>query len=571
MLQYYKNRLLTTLAIVIMTTLALVVIFASCAKVMAPTGGIKDTIPPVLVRSIPALKSTNFKGKEVIITFNEFIQPLKDANNQVIISPPPEKQPLMRLKGKSIVIKFAEDLKPNSTYNIFFGDAILDLNEGNVKKNFYFTFSTGDKLDTLELRGRVNNAETGLPEKDIFVELYTGMDDSLPMKERPYYVGKSNTSGDFTVKYLANKSYKLFALKDANSNLKYDLPTEAIAFASNPVTPEAPLPDSVDSLKRINTGNYHHLALFTETDSIQRIEKKSQSERKKITLEFRYPVKKLSIQPINFKAENWNFNEWNSRRDTLNAWFTKELPDTLQMAIKADNMKLDTLQFILKAQKLVTNKKSQKKEPIKETVQLSPSSLEGSIQPYSKPLVFESLTPVKETKLTGLRLIQEKDTMFVNAVWADTLSHRRFKIDKKWKEKTSYSLLIPSGRLTDIFGAVNDSINIQFTTWEERDYGSIILDAKISTTKGQWIFQLMNEKDGLLGKKITNKSDIVKFDLLTPGKYLVKIIYDENGNGVWDTGNYMKHRQPEKVIRFNMILEVRANWEDKESIELKPD
>lgn len=571
MLQYTKKHLITTLAIVLITTSAIIVMFASCAKVLAPTGGTKDSIAPVLVRSTPALKSINFKDKEIVITFNEFIQPLKDANNQVIISPPPEKMPEMKLKGRSIVIKFVEDLKPNSTYNIFFGDAILDLNEGNIKKNFYFTFSTGDKIDSLELRGRVNNAETGLPEKDVFIELYTGTQDSLPMKERPYYVGKSNISGDFTVKYLADKSYKLFALKDANSNLKYDLPTEAIAFASNPVTPEAPLPDSIDSLKRINTGNYHQLALFLELDSIQRIEKKTLSERQKITLQFRYPVKNLSIQPLNFKAENWNFNEWNTGRDTLNFWFTKELQDTLQMGIKADNMKLDTLQFILKAEKPVANKKDQKKEPVKKKLQIKPTSLQGTIQPYNQPLIFESLTPVNETKLTDLRLIQDKDTTLVNAVWADTLSHRRFKIDKKWKEKSSYSLLIPSERLTDIFGAVNDSVIIQFTTWEERDYGSLALDAKISTTTGQWIFQLLNEKDALLREIKTNKSDIIKFDLLAPAKYLVKIIYDENGNGVWDTGNYMKHRQPEKVIRFNKELEVRAFWDLKESIELKPD
>ncbi|MDP4291922.1 MAG: Ig-like domain-containing protein [Bacteroidota bacterium] len=155
MLKYYKNHLITTLAIV--------VILASCAKIVAPTGGPKDTTPPVLVRSTPVFKSTNFKGKEITITFDEFIQPLKDANNQVIFSPPPEKQPELKLKGKSIIIRFGENLKPNSTYNIYFGDAILDLNEGNIKKNFYFTFSTGDKIDTLELRGRVNNAATGLP------------------------------------------------------------------------------------------------------------------------------------------------------------------------------------------------------------------------------------------------------------------------------------------------------------------------------------------------------------------------------------------------------------------------
>jgi len=565
MLLYNKNRFITTLAIV--------VILASCAKVVAPTGGPKDITPPILVRSVPALKSTNFKGKEIIITFNKFIEPLKDANNQVTISPPPEKQPEMKLKGKSIVIKFAEDLKPNSTYNIFFGDAILDLNEGNIKKNFYFTFSTGDKIDTLELRGRVNNAETGLPEKDIIIALYTGMQDSLPMKERPYYVGKSNISGDFTIKYLANKSYKIFALKDANSNLKYDLPTEAIAFEPKPVIPEAPLPDSADSIKRINTGIYHQLALFLEMDSIQRIEKKTLIDRKKIILQFRYSVKKLDLHPINFKSENWNFNEWNKRRDTLNCWFTKTLPDTIQLGVKADNMKLDTLQFISKSGKQLATKKEQKKGPIKEKIEIRPISLQGAIQPYKLPLIFETITPVNETKLTDLRLINGKDTTHVNAIWADTLTHRRFIINQKWKEKASYSLLIPSGKLTDIFGAVNDSVIIQFSTWEERDYGTLAFDAKISTTTGQWIFQLMSEQNALIREIITNKSEKVTFSLLAPGKYLIKIIYDKNGNGVWDTGNYIKHLQPEKVIRISKALEVRANWDTDldQPIELKPD
>jgi hypothetical protein len=565
MIKFNKNRLINTLAIV--------VILASCAKVVAPTGGPKDTTPPKLVRSTPAFRSTNFKGKEVIITFNKFIQPLKDANNQVIISPPPEKQPEMRLKGKSIVIKFGEDLKPNSTYNIYFGDAIQDLNESNIKKNFYFTFSTGEKIDSLELRGRVNNAETGLPEKDVFVELYTGTTDSLPMKERPFYVGKSNTYGDFTIKYLANKSYKLFALKDANSNLKYDLPTEMIAFDSNPVMPEAPLPDSVDSLKRINTGIYHQVSLFLETDSVQRVDKKSLVDRKKIILQFRFGVKKLDIKTLNFKIDDWNFNEWNNRRDSLSAWFVKPLPDTIQLVVKADNMKPDTLQFVQKVIKQPASTKGPKKETAKVKVDIRPLSLQGSNQPYNQPLTFETTTPVNENKLTGLRLTHGKDTTRVNAVWYDSISHRRFIINQKWKEKSSYSLLIPSGRLKDIFGAVNDSVIIQFNTLEERDYGTIILDTKITTTTGQWIIQLMDEKGTVLRQFITNKSDKVKFELLPPGKYNIKAFYDANSNGVWDTGNYLKHQQPEKVIRFTKLkeFEVRPFFDSIESWELKPD
>jgi len=563
MLKLNKNRIITTLVIA--------VILVSCAKIVAPTGGPKDLTPPILVHSTPGLKSTNFKGKEVIITFNKFIQPLKDANNQVIISPPPEKQPEMKLKGKSIVIKFLEDLKANSTYNIYFGDAIQDLHESNIKKNFYFTFSTGDKLDTLELRGRVNNAETGLPEKDIFVELYKGTADSIPIKERPFYVGKSNVSGDFTLKYLANMSYKLFALKDANSNLKYDLPTEAIAFDDKPVFPDKPLPDSIDSVKRINTPTYHHLALFLETDSVQRVEKKTLTDRKKINFVFRYGVKNLDLKALNFKLDDWNFKEWNKGRDTLNCWFTKPLPDTLQLTIKADNMKLDTLQFYQKIVKPTTVKKTAAKDANREKVELRSISFQGTVQPYDKPLIFETVSPVNENKLSNLRLIRGKDTARVNAVWADTISHRRFIIDQKWREKSAYSLLIPSGKLTDIFGLKNDSVDIHFTTMEERDYGSIIMSANIMSKTGQWICQLLNEKDGFVRQSILNKSGDFRFELLTPAKYKLKFIFDANSNGVWDTGNYLKHRQAEKVILYDKTLEVRPFFEDKETIELKPD
>jgi len=565
MLHINKNRIFSTLAIAVILT--------ACAKIVAPTGGPKDITPPKLVRSTPKLKSTNFKGKEIIITFDEFLQ-LKDAMTQVVVSPPPAKQPEIKLKGRSVVLRFSEDLKPNSTYSIYFGDAIQDLNEGNAKKNFYFTFSTGTQLDTMELRGRVLNAQTGLPEKEVIVSLYTEMKDSIPYKERPFYISKTNVAGDFTIKYLANKPYKLFALKDANSNLMYDLPAEAIAFDSKPVRPEAPLPDSCDSIKRLNTGIYHQLALFQEQDAVQHIQKTIVTQRKKISFAFKYPVKKLQIDPINFKKNNWNIYEWNQRRDSLDCWLAPAMPDTLQFKVKAENMKPDTLQFILKAEKVNNRRAKAGKEQVKpkDKVAIKISSTHGSTQPYNSPLIFETENPVNEKVLKGLRLAHLKDTIFVDAKLADTLSQRRFIVNQKWKEKSSYTLLIPGGKLTDIYGAKNDSVNLMITTWEEREYGTLKVDAKIHTTKGQWLFQLMTEKDVLLREQKANTSGKVEFPLLAPGKYALKIIYDENNNGVWDTGRYLKNRQPEKVIRYTKELIIRANWDtETDPIELKAD
>jgi hypothetical protein len=564
MLHFNKNRIFSTLAIAVILT--------ACAKIVAPTGGPKDITPPKLVRSTPGLKSTNFKGKEVVLTFDEFLQ-LKDIVTQVVVSPPPAKQPEIKLKGRSIVLRFSENLKPNSTYSIYFGDAIQDLNEGNAKKNYYFTFSTGTQLDTMELRGRVSNAQTGLPEKDVIVSLYTEMKDSIPYKERPFYISKTNAGGDFTIKYLADKPYKLFAVKDANSNLLFDLPSEAIAFDSKPVKPEAPLPDSCDSIKRINTGIYHQLALFQEQDSLQHVEKTVVTQRKKISFAFKYPVKTLLLDPLNFKKDNWGAYEWNQRRDSLDCWLAPAMPDTLQFKIKADNMKPDTLQFILKTEKASSRKAKSGKEQIKpkDKIAIRIASSHGSTQPYNSPLIFETENPVNEKTLKGLRLAHLKDTIFVDATLTDTLSHRRFIVNQKWKEKSSYTLLIPEGKLTDIYGATNDSVNLMISTWEERDYGTFKVDANIKTTKGQWLFQLMTEKDVLLREQAATKSGIITFSLLAPGKYALKMIYDENNNGVWDTGKYLQNRQPEKVIRFNGPITIRANWDQEEKVELKAD
>lgn len=564
MLHFNKNRIFSTLVIAVILT--------ACAKIVPPTGGPKDVTPPELVRSTPKLKSTNFKGKEVILTFDEFLQ-LKDAVTQVVVSPPPAKQPDIKLKGRSVILRFSEDLKPNSTYSIYFGDAIQDLNEGNAKKNYYFTFSTGPHLDTMELRGRVCNAQTGLPEKDVIVALYTEMKDSIPYKERPFYISKTNVGGDFTLKYLANKPYKLFALKDANSDLMFDLPSEAIAFDPKPVKPEAPLPDSCDSIKRINTGIYHQLALFQEQDSVQRIQKTVVTQRKKISFAFKYPVKTLLLNPLNFKKDNWKTFEWNPKRDSLDCWLAPVMPDTLQFRVIADNMKPDTLQFILKAEKANNKKTKAGKEQLKakDKVAIKIISTHGSTQPYDKPLIFETENPVNEKTLKGLRLSHLKDTILVDATLADTLSRRRFIINQKWKEKSAYTLLIPGGMLTDKYGAINDSVNLMITTWEERDYGTFKIDANIQTTKGQWLFQLMTEKDVLLREQTAAKSGKIIFSLLAPGKYMLKMIYDENNNGIWDTGKYLKNRQPEKVIRFNGLITIRANWDQEEKIELKAD
>ena len=215
--------------------------FMRCANVVTPSGGPKDTIPPVVLQSVPENKSTNFQDKEIHITFDEYVV-LNNPNSNIFISPPLENNPEYKLGGKSLIIKFKEPLKSDATYSISFGEAIKDLHEGNVFKDYSFVFSTGENIDTLTLEGKLLQAADYKPSADFYVMLYTDDNDtisidSLPYVSKPYYVTKSDKDGNFKFSGLKDNDYLIFALKDENSNMRFDLPNESIAFLDSLVSP----------------------------------------------------------------------------------------------------------------------------------------------------------------------------------------------------------------------------------------------------------------------------------------------------------------------------------------------
>ena len=291
--------------------IAMLAIITSCANIGMPTGGPKDVAPPKVLKSIPKNYSTQFKGKEIEITFDEFVK-FRDLNSQLLISPPLKNTPDIKIKGKNIVIKINDTLRENTTYTMFFGDAIVDLNEENILASYEFVFSTGTVLDSLTMTGRVLNAFTQKPEKDIYVMLYDKYDDSVPIKEKPYYLAKTKEDGEFVMNNLRDMSYKVFALKDANNNLKFDQPNEKIAFIDSLVTarmkPVLLKKDSLhkdtlklDSLNRaiVHDKNLYikDLNLFEEVDSVQRVTKADYLHKGQLIFTFRFPVKDLEIIP----------------------------------------------------------------------------------------------------------------------------------------------------------------------------------------------------------------------------------------------------------------------------------
>ncbi len=227
-------------------------ILTRCAKVVAPTGGPKDEKHPLIVKVEPSFNTVNFNSKKINITFNEFIQ-LKDLNTNLVVSPPLEEKPEITVKGKTLVIELVSELQDSTTYNIYFGNSVQDFNEGNPIENFEYVFSTGDFIDSLSIKGQVVNSYNLLPEEGVFVMLYKDYEDSVPMKQLPVHVSKTNKEGFFQINNISNNQFKLFCLRDFNKNYLFDLPNEDIAFIDSLISFSLITETTIDTIYKTDT------------------------------------------------------------------------------------------------------------------------------------------------------------------------------------------------------------------------------------------------------------------------------------------------------------------------------
>ena len=323
-----KHRCLSLLAVLFL---------AACANVVAPTGGPKDVTPPKVVASQPENHSTGFSGRKVEITFDEYVT-LNNASQQVLVSPPLFNKPDIKLNNRTLVIKFKEDLKANTTYVLDFGQAVKDLHEGNTFKDYLFTFATGDVIDTLTLSGAVLDADTKKPVESFMVGLYAAsphdefgegaLSDSIftrPLFRAPDYLTRTDKEGHFHFIGLPDVPFLVFGIEDMNSNLYYDLPNERVAFLDSLVCPS----DSV------------HLALsaFTATDTTQMLLENKVVEEGLLRLAFRHPADSVDIRLSWPETDTFQLVQvWNHHHDTLNCWFTPNVLDTLHAEIHYDTL-----------------------------------------------------------------------------------------------------------------------------------------------------------------------------------------------------------------------------------------
>ncbi len=237
----YMNRFLTYFSLLFLLT-------ASCAQIGTLTGGEKDTEPPKVLKSTPKEQGRNFSGDKITITFDEFFQ-LENISSVFLSSPPLLEKPEFKIKRKSLVIELQEKLRDTSTYTFMFGDAIKDFHESNKLKNFNFVFSTGNNIDTMEVAGQVIDAKTHEKQKGMAVMLYRNYNDSTPIKEKPDYIARTDTAGKFSINYIKTGKYRIFALKDNDANLNFNLPAERIAYLNSFIIPTVKTETKIDSFK----------------------------------------------------------------------------------------------------------------------------------------------------------------------------------------------------------------------------------------------------------------------------------------------------------------------------------
>lgn len=520
--------------------LLLAIAVVSCAKRGSITGGLKDTIAPKMINSLPKNHSTNFNGKEIKIYFDEYIK-LKNLNKQLIISPPMKKQPeiLPYTASKFITIKIKDTLLPNTTYSFNFGKSIEDNNEANPYQQFKYVFSTGNYIDSLTLDAKVKDALELKVENYVSLMLYEANEkytDSTVYKQVPRYI--TNTLDSLKLVKFENVKegkYKLIAIKDENGNNKYDPKTDKIGFQKDFIT----LPN--DTL--------YELELFKEELPFKAVNV-SQASGSKFTIGYEGNPKDVKISVKKGSEELQHIVTQFPKKDSLQVWFKGIKGDSLTIEVAKNNFKKN-FQLKVKAQK-------------KDTISFS-SEQSGTLN-FRDTFALKSTTPLSKWDVTKIKLINKDSAEVKFTTEYDEFNQQlKFNFVKEPLEK--YKLKVLPGALTDFFEQKNDTLNYSFETTNTSDYGNLRLI--LEHVKRYPIIVELTDKEGkVLASQYSEKSNTITFDLLEPNKFTIRVIYDDNKDKTWTPGNFLEKRQSEEVIYFPKEVDVRANWDVEQPFDL---
>ncbi|HQV61491.1 MAG TPA: Ig-like domain-containing protein [Chitinophagaceae bacterium] len=476
-----KTKILISYTALISILLISTISGPGCANIIPPQGGPRDTIPPVLLKSNPGDSSVNFSGNKITFFFDEFVE-VQNAQENLLVSPLPKITPFVDSKLKEVTVKLKDTLEPNTTYTLDFGNAIKDYTEGNVFKNFTYTFSTGKHIDSFELRGNVVLAETGKTDSTLIAILHTNPDDSAVVKDKPKYIARLDGKGNFYFKNLPEKTFYLYALKDEGGTRRYFGEKQLFAFADKPV-----------SLQQKN-------------------------------------------EPVTLYA-------FAARQETQST--TTMLP-SISPGIR-NKPGAATADKRLKYQT---------------TLQNNQQDLLSQFE-----MIFEQ--PLKNLDSSGIRLYT--DTTYQPATdykFVKDSTNKKLTLIYEWKENTLYHLIMDKDLAEDSAGKkLLKTDTLSFNTKKKADYGALkIRFRNLDITRNPVLLFILNQN---IYKSFPMTGPDFTTSLFLPGEYELRMLYDENKNGVWDPGQFLgKRKQPELVKPIERKITVKPNWQNEFDIAL---
>lgn len=518
-------------------------VFSDCARRGRPEGGPKDEDAPIMVTAKPPYLTTNFKEKEIRIYFDEYIK-LKDLQKQLIVSPPLKYQPVITPLGmpsKYISIKISDTLRENTTYTFNFGQSVIDNTEGNVLRNFKYVFSTGDVIDSLEVSGSVRDAFEREADKNVVVMLYEynePFNDSIVYKEKPYYVGSTLDTTTWSITNIKGGKYFMVALKDADNNYMFNPKTDKIAFLDQAVT----IPGDSNVV----------LNLFREKIPFQ-ADRASELAKGHLLLGFKGSKDSILVNPLDEGPDFKGMYVMQQGKDSLDYWFRNNKADSIALKIQRAAVS-DTLLVRLRAKNV-------------DSLGIS-SSVKGTLDLRDTLRLYGNI-PLVAMDTAKIRFIDSDSARIAyRPVLLNSTVRNGVELHFEKKYNTKYKLKVYPQAITDFFGNSNkDTLNYNFSTKSPADYGNLYLTLQ-NVASYPIIVQLLRENGETVESVYATEAQEFRFLNLVPAKYRIRVIYDENKNHHWDTGNFLLKRQPEKVVYYPEVIDVRANWEMTETFVL---
>ncbi len=569
----------------------------SCANTtQAPSGGKKDTIPPVLVNIKPLPGATSFpleKGK-IVFEFDEYVN-IKTATD-IFLSPPLEKKPKAKVVGRSVVVTFENPLEPNTTYTLNLNSAIVDNNEGNKFPGFTYVFSTGEQIDSMFITGTVLDCNTLAPVKGATVMLYKDHSDSAVFLKRPYAAGRTDDWGYFVLPYIQDTLYRVYAIKDAGNDNIYSPDADRVAFIDSLVRPEWKVADSIPELLKYDMTDtlgcqerrsQYELKVFRERPSKQYIVNKVRTSPRSAYITFMAPDAWIDSLWFGGYPADRVISQFNLQQDSLELWLNdrRPAPDTLHLFVnyrKTDTLgvmkpELEHIKLVMDPEVKKNYSKSRRRNLKHEdticvyTLKAEPEMVEtdGYVLEFKNPIIYEKFDSLQ------FRYVNPKQKEFKDkvAIEVDSLNLRKYNIRPKVKLQPGfeYFLKVPARSFQDIYGYWCDSTEVKVAL--PTDETLSLLNATITGVDRKFIVDLLDEKrTKVMRSYIIDKDCTLSFPYLKAGRYSLRIADDGNRNSLVDTGDLLAHRQPEQVlfVKFgeSEYLDVMKSAELEQTIDL---